>query len=369
MRIYGSCVEPYRLLEAVWPDAWGQFGPENRSWIQALPPAGERLLWTPSLYIGGLTLMLAVAGLGFSHRLGDGRAPAWRTWLSLVAISGVAAGFGRFGGPLWVARWLPGVSAVLGPHDPLQPLDRVDEFLPDGAGSVYGVMAWVLPGFSLFRDPAKLLPFAALALAVLAGLGWERLAAGQTRGPQRWCLTGLAVTLAALLLMLIAHGPILTWLTRQLPAGGEFGPVDPRAALAATVRGLVHGGLVVALGLVLCRLAPRLPRCAGVLALLGMTLDLGIANAPLVWTLPQAEFETTPRALTLIKEAQAEEESSSPGPFRVHRMGMVSPRRPVSGYGKRTAPRRDRLAARYPGSVVRSPPRPSVHALPGSPRP
>ena len=324
-RIYGFCVEPYRLLEAVWPDAWGRFGPENRSWVQALPPAGERLLWTPSLYIGGLTLMLAGAGLGFSHRPGDGGAPAWRTWLSLVAICAVAAGLGRFGGPLWVARWLPGVSAVLGPHDPPQPLDRVDAFLDDGAGSVYGLMAWVLPGFSLFRYPAKLMPFAALALAVLAGLGWERLEAGQTRMPQRWSRTGLAVTLAALLLIMTGRGPILTWLTRQLPAGGEFGPVDPRAALAATVRGLVHGGLVLALGLALCRLAPRLPRCAGVVALLGMTLDLGIANAPLVWTIPQADLETTPRALTLIKEAQADEEFSMPGPFRVHRMGMVAP--------------------------------------------
>jgi hypothetical protein len=150
--------------------------------------------------------------------------------------------------------------------------------------------------------------------------------------PQRWCFTGLAATLAALLLMTTARAPIVVWLTRQLPAGGEFGPVDPRAALAATARGLVHGGLVLGLGLVLCRLAPRRPRSAGVAVLLGMTLDLGIANAPLIWTRPQAEFETTPRAVTLINEteaeaeAEAEEEESPPrGPFRVHRMAMAAP--------------------------------------------
>jgi hypothetical protein len=340
VQIYGYSVEPYRLLEAVWPDVWGPFGPENRSWIQALPPAGERQLWTPSLYIGGLTLMFSAAGLGFSRMPGDRPAPAWRAWLSLIAIGAVAAGFGRFGGPLWVARWLPGVSAVLGPHDPPQPLDRVDGFLHDGAGSVYGLMVWVLPGFSWFRFPAKLLPFATLALAVLAGLGWERLSAGETRLPRRWSLIGLAVTLAALFLIGTAHGPILTWLTRRLPAATEFGPVDPRAALAATVRSLIHGGLVLGLGLVLCRLARRLPRSAGALALMAMALDLGIANARLLWTLPQAEFETTPRALALIKEDQAEEEPSSQGLFRVDRMGMAAP----GGWSRSTAKERLRAA-------------------------
>jgi hypothetical protein len=310
-RIGGICIEPYRLLEAVWPDAWEGFGPERR-------------LGTPSLYIGGLTVMLSVAGIGFSRRLGDGDAPAWRTWLSLVACGAVAAGLGRFGGPLWVARWLPGVSALLGPHDPLSSLDRVDEFLSDGAGSVYGLTTWALPAFSLFRDPAKLVPFAALALAVLAGLGWERLVAGKSCWPRRYSLAGLAVTLAALVLAWTAHGPIVAWLTHRFPAATELGPMDPDAAQAAMVRGLVRGGVLLMLGLALCRVAPRLPRCAGVVALLGMTLDLALANGPYVWTVPQAELDRTPRALTVIKEAEIEEGSSSPGPFRVHRMEMAA---------------------------------------------
>jgi hypothetical protein len=58
-----------------------------------------------------------------------------------------------------------------------------------------------------------------------------------------------------------------------------------------------------------------------------MALDLGIANAPLVWTVPQADFEGTPPSLTLIEEDQAEEEASSPaqGPVRAHRMAMAPP--------------------------------------------
>ena len=52
------------------------------------------------------------------------------------------------------------------------------------------------------------------------------------------------------------------------------------------------------------KLAPRRPRWAGTLALVSMTLDLGVAKAPLVWTLPQADFETTPRAASLIAAAE-----------------------------------------------------------------
>ena len=41
-RIFGFCVEPYRVLEMVWPGAYGRFGPANRSWLHAIPPRGER---------------------------------------------------------------------------------------------------------------------------------------------------------------------------------------------------------------------------------------------------------------------------------------------------------------------------------------
>ena len=177
-RIYGFCVEPYRVLEAVWPGAYGRFGPENRSWVHAIPPAGERQVWTPSLYLGGLTLVLALSGFGFRG------GPPWRRWLSLVAVVAVAASFGRFGGPLWLVRWLPGAAAVLGPHDPLRGVDRIDAFLHDGAGSVYGLLAALLPGFNLFRYPGKLLIFATVALAALAGEGWDRLATGRSRAPR-----------------------------------------------------------------------------------------------------------------------------------------------------------------------------------------
>ena len=174
-RIYGFEMEPYRLIEVLWPNVFGRFGPQNRSWVHAFPPAGERLLWVPSLYVGGLTVALALGALGF--RAG----PPWRIWLSLIAGIALAASCGKFGGPLWIVRWFTSVQPILGPHDPLKGLNRVDPFLHDGAGSVYGLLAALLPGFNLFRYPGKLFSFTALALAALAGHGWDRLEQGHTR--------------------------------------------------------------------------------------------------------------------------------------------------------------------------------------------
>ena len=330
-RIYGFCVEPYRMAEAVWPNAYGTFGPENRSWVQAFPPSGDRRHWVPSLYLGGLTLVLALGGFGFRGR------PPWRTWLSIVAVVAILASFGRFGGPLWATRWLPGVQTVLGPHDPTKGVDRLDPSLHDGAGSVYGLLADVMPGFFLFRYPGKLYTFAAIAVAGLAAWGWDRAASGPAeaaRASRRAAAAGLSASVLALAALLVARGPLLAWLGRHLPPDVEFGPIDVRGALADSLGGLAHGGVVFALGLVLIVLAPRRPRAAGALALILSTADLGLANARLVWTAPQAAFEGTPRVAMLIDDA--ERASPSPGPFRVNRMSIPHP----DDFVHRASPRR-----------------------------
>jgi hypothetical protein len=331
-RIYGFCVEPWRMVELVWPNVYGRFGPENRSWVHAIPPRGERQVWTPSLYVGGLTLVLALSVFGFRG------SPPWRRWLSLVALVAVTASFGRFGGPLWLVRWLPGAAAVLGPHDPLRSVDRIDAFLDDGAGSVYGLLATLLPGFNLFRYPGKLSIFATVALAALAGDGWDRLATGRSGAPRHGSRAALALTLVALGFALAARGPIVEWLSRRTPPDIEFGPVDPRRAFDATVGALVHGGVVFALAWGLAVLVPRRPGWAGAGALLVMVLDLGMANASLVWTVPQAEFARPSRAFEEI--ATAEQADPSPGPFRVHRMGTSYP----DGFARRESPGRLREA-------------------------
>ena len=69
-------------------------------------------------------------------------------------------------------------ASLLGPHDPLKTNCARIRFLHDGTGSPFGLLAIFLPGFGGFRYPAKFLTFAAVALAVLAGAGWDRAAAG-----------------------------------------------------------------------------------------------------------------------------------------------------------------------------------------------
>ena len=179
MDIYYFSVEPWRLAELVWPSVFGITGQENHSYFQALPRVGNHALWSPSLYLGGLTLVLAVGAGGM--RAGEG--PPWRTWLLALVALGVAASFGRFLGPLWWLRWVRGVPGVLGPADPSGFELRSDGFLVDGSGSPYGLLAMVLPGFGLFRYPGKLTTFIALAVSGLAGLSWDRVADGRTRRP------------------------------------------------------------------------------------------------------------------------------------------------------------------------------------------
>ncbi len=54
-----------------------------------------------------------------------------------------------------------------------------------------------------------------------------------------------------------------------------------------------------------------------------MTADLALADAPLIVTVPQAAFESTPEALQII--AEQERQDPAPGPFRIDRMPAWHP--------------------------------------------
>ncbi len=96
---YRLSTEPYRLVELAWPNVFGQPCPENRSWLQAIPPVGDRQVWAASLYMGGLALVLALGAAGWRG------APPWRAWMTAIAVVALAASLGKFAGPLWWARW------------------------------------------------------------------------------------------------------------------------------------------------------------------------------------------------------------------------------------------------------------------------
>ena len=78
--MYPYSANPLQFLDAVWPGLYGQAEGGYRSWLNALPPKPGSRLWMPSLYVGGLTLVLAVAGLAESGGAGRGGTGWARCW-------------------------------------------------------------------------------------------------------------------------------------------------------------------------------------------------------------------------------------------------------------------------------------------------
>ena len=320
--IFPFSLEPWRLAELLWPTPFGD-PLTNRYWMPAIPPLHAWKIWVPSLYMGVLTIVLALSSL----RLRRGDTPA-RTWLTFIALAALLLSLGQFASPLWAARNIPALVPSLGPHDPLDYGElRRDGFLADGFGSPYWILAWTCPGFRSFRYPAKLLTFSSLALAGLAGFGWDELL---THRRKRALILTIVLTLSGLALLALTHtqrGPIERfWATLGGPGRAtSFGPFDPSGALSATRDGLTHGILALVATLAVILLARFRPRSACVAALLVLTVDLALGNGRFVHTVPQSlvDLKNVPEALERI--AQAERDDPSAGPYRIHRMPIWEP--------------------------------------------
>ena len=97
--IYPFSVEPYRLAELIWPNIGGlQYG-ENTYWHEVIViPGVYPRIWVPSLYLGGMTVILAVGALAVRQ------GPPWRVWLSAIVVVSLLASLGQYTSPIWVAR-------------------------------------------------------------------------------------------------------------------------------------------------------------------------------------------------------------------------------------------------------------------------
>lgn len=324
---FAFSVEPYRLVEWIWAGPFGTPMVGNRSWLMALPPKHSLKFWVPSLYAGGLTIVLALGAGAGAGRIR--RAP--RAWLAAIALVSLLAAMGEFASPLWIARNLPGMTERLGPHDPTDMGEhRRDGHLPDGVGSPYWLMAQVFPAFDGFRYPSKLLTFTSLALAALAGGGWDAVAAGRGRGrAAAWLAALLGLLSAALAVAAVAgRAEMLRFWDRQVKrmdvfTSNSFGPFDPLGAHRETVVALGQGAAVLLAAAVVVALAWRRPRAWGLAAIALLAVDLAIANRATIMTVPQSLFETEPEALRVIREA--ERADPAPGPYRVHRMPLWEP--------------------------------------------
>jgi len=315
--IYPFSLEPYRAVELAWPGFFGRHFGESVAWSGMVMPSINHRTWVPSLYLGGLTLVLALGSAGFRG------GPPWRGWLTAIAAVSLLGAFGEFASPIWAARWVPGLVPIIGPHDPTNTNSvRLDGWLRDGDGSPYCLLAALLPGFHTFRFPSKLLTFTTLALAGLGGLGWDAVIAGRGRRVARLALVGSSASFALLIAGLVARpGLIARFEARH--ALTIFGPLDSAGAVADILLGLGQGGAVLALAYGLVRLAGRRPELAGVLAVIVGAVDLGLADASMVRTVPQSDFEGTPKVLAKI--AEAEKLDPAGAPYRIHRMPVWSP--------------------------------------------
>ena len=160
-----------------------------------------------------------------------------------------------------------------------------------------------LPGFELFRVPARWLAPAALGMALLAGLGWQRIAqfvAGERTAGARRAIVRPVLAAGAGLALLVAWGFAAGWLARLVPAGAEapFEVPAGRALLGWLIEAALLGLLLWAM---LSAPRQRVRHAPYELALLALVaLWLGSRGLPYnQLTTPQAYFELRPPAARL----------------------------------------------------------------------
>ena len=182
--VYEFSLSPWHLLTALWPTLGGSFAPENSRTFSLI--AAEGRMWIPSLYFGVGPLLLLIGG--FRRPKG-----AKRNGLLLAALFALLASFGNYS-----MGWLVREFLSAGGADSLS-----RKLPPDHYSSLYGWLVEGLPGYSLFRYPAKWSAVVAACATLAAATRMGQLSEAnllQTSWVQRNVLwlsgLGLIVTLA-----------------------------------------------------------------------------------------------------------------------------------------------------------------------------
>jgi hypothetical protein len=246
-------LHPARLLELGAP---GMFGDPFEDYPGELVVGDPRLFKRPltdSVYLGVITLALAALALGRGRRLALGLAA-----MALLAL-----------------------LLALGRHTPAHAIFRLVFALP----------------FRYMRYPEKYLVLFVPAVALLAGLGAQRLAREAPGPVRRWA--GLAFGLAALALL-------ASWL---FPA-----PVVPHTRQGALTALAMLGALVAAVWLGRRR---QVPAAATVAVVALLALDLAMAVWPIQRVISASVLTTEPGAARTIRaDAAARGERAPPRVFR-----------------------------------------------------
>lgn len=228
---YEFSLPPWSLIEMIAPNVSGKPFPVNARWSDCLP-AGDRM-WYPSLYIGLVTLLLAV---GQIRLWGQNKTNVWASWILLVFLLG---SFGWYG-LMWLWHELDGI----------QPSD--DQWAAP-VGGVYWLMSVLLPKFFVFRYPAKLFVVASLFFCVLAGRGI---------GPEHWLKRLNTKSIVVTFIAIAGIGVFLIWgssAVKQLPGDSlnamtMFGPFQTNEAIAQVYFSLAHLFVLSGLIWIACRM-------------------------------------------------------------------------------------------------------------------
>lgn len=202
------------------------------------PQQAMAFSWNP--FVIGRGLLPSYDGLLFGEYI---------AYVGIIGLGLALMGMGTKQNAAWIAVLVVGVALALGLYNPL-----------------YWTLA-ELPGFSFFRVPARWLALFALAAALLAGVGLQRLAEGER--PRR--------RLYGLMLIVIGGLAAASFLTDRM-AMDVIGPALPTARTLAGW-GI---GLVVLLGGMY--LLPRLGRRYGAALLCALAiLELFLASRVLAY--------------------------------------------------------------------------------------
>jgi hypothetical protein len=323
---YAFWIAPWRLAELFWPNVMGREFPIQTRWIDILAVADK--MWEPSLYFGVVPALLALSA--WSVR----KAPHWQRWLSVILLFSLWASMGPAGGLRWYATGLPhSMHAAFHrsevPEDSATGGSRQDMQTP--AGGLYWLMMEGLPGFDTFRYPAKLMTFATMAFAALAGVGWDRWMRGE--GGRRWVLPAATAASAALAVgALLVRGPMIRWLDDSWLAEGTpyYGPLVAAQAWMHMFRGFVTTTLLLTVIFVLRRYwaGHRFSPFVSAAVLLLVAVDVAAANRWMIVTAPQSKIDAVPKIAQILRDAEAENPHAEPGvPMRIHRISIWAPRR------------------------------------------
>jgi hypothetical protein len=328
---YAFWIAPWRFAEFLWPNVMGREFPIQSRWLNLFRVDDK--LWEPSLYFGALPLLLALSAWGVR------RVVHWQRWLSLILLLSLCAATGPGGGISWYWNARERVAALSGqpraegesagsPKVQGRPALRMQT----PPGGLYWLMLELLPGFDTFRYPAKLMTFAAIAFAILASAGWDRLFGGEDSRSRAIILSCSVASLAFAMVSLIARGWIINRFESSWLAQGSsyYGPLVASRAWNCIFTAFVTTAVLLAVVQMLWRWSRGRSNSVWISALVLalVVVDIALANKWMVVTAAQTSIDAVPKLVEILREAEAADSNDEPNvPFRIHRMSVWTPPR------------------------------------------